>query len=58
MLHFIPDVFRIGETIPPFHNTVLSFTHIQRQTPYPLQNLTNKPGGFLKQVLLCGLGAG
>ena len=32
MLHFSPDVFRMGETIPPFHNIIPSFTHIQRQT--------------------------
>ena len=33
MPHFSPNVFRIGETIPPFHNTIISFTLIQRQTP-------------------------
>lgn len=24
---FSPDVFRIGEAIPPFHNTTLCFIH-------------------------------
>lgn len=34
----------------------LLHTYRDRHPLSSLQNLTNKPGGFLKQVLLCGLG--
>ena len=30
--------------------------HTETDTLYHLENLANKPSGFLKQVLLCGLG--
>lgn len=43
--NFSQNVFRIGEAIPPCHNTTLSFIHTDTHTLNPLQYLVNKPGG-------------